>query len=226
MSDKREGEVVSKPVAYDQLLSHLLHVGETLLGETHSVFDRLSQELDLVTHGQVQLVLQEENAEQLPHATPPYIPVRFNGRFYGMLCIALDPADHFSPAIPWTMASPLAHLCGWLLYAIELAAMLPELRQLSTRTYQAPTSLSKSEADILALTCQGAATEQIATRLDITPATVRKHREHIYAQFSTHSMGETIFAAFATGLFYPLDDVRPRIMSSGPLAHPNGTHQD
>ncbi len=212
MSDKRKGEVVSKPVACDQLLSHLLYVGEVLQGETHGVFNRFAQEVALVTHGQVQLVLQEENAEQSPLATPPCIPVQFNGRFYGMLCIALDPADHFSPAIPWTMASALARLCGRLLYDLELAAVLPELRQPPTRAYQAPTSLSKSEADILALTCQGATTQQIATRLDITPATVRKHREHIYAQFSTHSVHETIFAAFVTGLFYPLDDVRPRIM--------------
>lgn len=213
MSDKQQGEGVSKPVAYDQLLSHLLYVGEVLLGETHGVFDRLAQEMALVTHGQAQLVLEEENAEQPPHATPPCIPVRFNGRFYGMLCIALDPADHFSPAIPWTMASFLARFCGWLLYALELAAVLPELRQPSTTAYQAPTSLSKSEATVLALMCQAAITEEIATRLDITPATVRKHREHLYAQFSTHSVGETIFAAFATGLFYPLDDVRPRLKS-------------
>jgi DNA-binding CsgD family transcriptional regulator len=212
MPDKRKGEVVANPVAYDQLLSHLLYVGEALLGETRGVFDRLAQEMALVTHGQVQLVLQEENSEQPPLATPPCIPVQFNGRFYGMLCIALDPADHFSPAIPWTMASPLARLCGRLLYDIELAAILLELRQPSTRAYQAPISLSDSEAEVLALTCQGSTTQQIATRLRIVPATVRKHREHIYAQFGTHSVHETIFAAFATGLFYPIDDVRPRIM--------------
>ena len=212
MPDKRKGEVVSKPVAYDQLLPHLLHVGETLLGETHGVFDRLSQEIDLVTHGQVQLVLEQETSEQPPLSTPLCLPVQFSGRFYGMLCIPLGPADDPSPAIPWTIASLLARLCGWLLYTIELTAMLPELRQAHAQAHQAPTSLSERERDILALMCQGYTSEATATRLHIVPATVRKHREHLYAQFGTHTVRETIFAAFNSGQFYPIDDVRPRIM--------------
>src|SRR6266851_10470656 len=116
MADKQKGEVVSEPVAYNQLLSSLFLLGETLLGEMNGNFDQLSQEIALVTHGQAQLVLQQETSKQSPLATPPCIPVQYNGRFYGMLCIALDPADSFSPAIPWTMASLLARLCGWLLY--------------------------------------------------------------------------------------------------------------
>ncbi len=72
MSDKQKGEGVSKPVAYDQLLSHLLHVGETLLGETQGVFDRLSQEIALVTHEQVQLILQQETSEQPPPPQPRF----------------------------------------------------------------------------------------------------------------------------------------------------------
>ena len=214
MPDKRKDEGVSKPVAYDQFLSHLLHVGETLLGETHRVFGKLSHEIDLVTHGQVQLVLQQETSEQPPLSTPICLPVQFNGRFYGMLCIALGLEDTPSPAIPWTIISLLARLCGWLLYDIEIAAFMPELRQPYTRAYRAPTSLKERERDILALMWQGYTTEKTATMLDIAPATVRKHREHLYAQFGTHSVGETIFAAFATGLFYPIDDVHPRIMSS------------
>lgn len=210
MPDKQKGEVVSKPVAYDQLLSSLLHVGETLLGETHEAFEQLSQEIALVTHEQAQLVMQQENSEQPPLVTPLCLPVQFNDRHYGMLCIALDPADHLSPAIPWTMASFLARLCAWLLYVIELAAMLPELRQ----AYQAPTSLSEREAAVLALMCQRYIAEEIAMRLHIVPATVRKHREHLYAKFGTHTVRETIFAAFASGRFYPTDDVHPRIMST------------
>src|SRR6266851_1641706 len=111
MSDKRKGEVVAQPVAYDQLVSRLLHAGETLLGETHGVFDQLPQEIALVTHGQAQLVLQQETSKQSPLATPHSLPVKFGGRLYGELCIAPDPADYLSPAIPWTIVSLLARFC-------------------------------------------------------------------------------------------------------------------
>ena len=227
MSDKQKGEFGSKPVAYDQLLSHLLHVGETLLGETQGVFDRLSQEIALVTHEQVQLILQQETSEQPPPPQPRFrFLVFFKNRFYGALMIEPDPANPVSPVIPFETASMLTQACGWLLYTIEVTALLPELRQPNTRAYRAPTSLSERERDILALMCQGYTTEGTATMLDIAQSTVRKHREHLYAEFGTHSVGETIFVAFASGLFYPIDDVHPRIMSSGPLANPNGTHQD
>jgi len=173
------------------------------------------------------LILPQENSEQSP---PPQSRFRFlvyfKNRFYGALMIAPDPANPVSPAIPVETATMLAQACGWLFYTIEVTALLPESRQPYTRAYRARASLKERERDILALMCQRYTTEKTATMLHIAPATVRKHREHIYAQFSTHSMGETIFAAFATGLFYPLDDVRPRIISSGPLANPNGTHQD
>ncbi len=213
MSDKRKGEVVANPVAYEQLLPHLLHVGETLLGETHDNFDRLAQEMALVTHGQAQLVLHQENAEQPPLATPHSLPVKFNGRLYGELCIASDPEDHLSPAIPWTMASLLARFCGWLLYTIELAAFMPELRQSYVQTYQARTSLSKREAAVLVLMCQGYTSEEIATMLHIVPATVRKFRERIYSRLGVHSEGEAVFAAFATGLFYPVAGLLPQIIA-------------
>jgi len=215
MPDKRKGEVVSKPLASEQVLSHLLHVGETLLGQTQGVFGKLSQELDLVTHGQVQLILPQENSEQSP---PPQSRFRFlvyfKNRFYGALMIAPDPANPVSPAIPVETATMLAQACGWLFYTIEVTALLPESRQPYTRAYRARASLKERERDILALMCQRYTTEKTATMLHIAPATVRKHREHIYAQFGTHSIGETIFAAFASGLFYPIDDIRPRVMSS------------
>jgi DNA-binding CsgD family transcriptional regulator len=214
MSDKQQGEVVANPVAYEQLLSHLLHVGETLLGETHGVFDRLAQEVALITHGQVQLVLHQENAEQPP---PPPSRFRFliffNNRFYGALLIEPDPADPVSPVIPLETVTMLTQACGWLLYTIEVAALLPELRQSYAQTHKARASLPEGEAAVLALMCQGYTTKKTATRLHIVPATVRKYRERIYRRLDVHSEREAVFAAFATGLFYPVADLRPRILS-------------
>lgn len=214
MSDKQEGEIVANPVASEQLLSHLLDAGEALQGETHGVFDRLAQEMALVTHGQVQLVLHQENAEPSP---PPPARFRFliffKHRFYGALLIAPDPADPVAPVIPLETVTMLTQVCGWLLYSLEVAALLPELRQPYALTGKARTSLPKRARDILALMCQGYTTRQIATTLHITPATVRKYREHLYRWIDVHSEREAVFAAFAIGLFYPVADLRPRILS-------------
>ncbi len=214
MSDKQEGEIVANPVASEQLLSHLLYAGEALQGETHGVFDRLAQEMALITHGQVQLVLHQENAEQSP---PPLSRFRslifFNNRFYGALLIEPDPANPVSPVIPLETVTMLTQACGWLLYSLEVAALLPELRQPYALTDKARTSLPKRAADILALTCQGYTTRQIATTLHITPATVRKYRERLYRWLNVHSEGEAVFAAFATGLFYPVAGLRPQIVA-------------
>ncbi len=189
MADKQKGEVVSEPVAYDQLLSSLFLLGETLLGEMNGNFDQLSQEIALVTHGQAQLVLQQETSKQSP------------------------PADYLSPAIPWTIVSLLARFCGGLLYTIEIAAFMPELRQSYAQAYKARTSLTERERDTLALMCQGYTSVEIAPMLHVVPATVRKFRERIYSRLGVHSEREAVFAAFATGLFYPVADLRPHIMS-------------
>ncbi len=215
MSDKQQGEIVANPVASEQLLSHLLDVGEALLGETHGVFDRLAQEVALITHGQVQLVLHQENSEQSP--LPPSrfrFLIFFKNRFYGALLIEPDPAGPVSPVIPLETVTMLTQVCGWLLHSLEVAAMLPELRQPHALTDKARTSLPKRAADILALMCQGSTTQQIATRLNITQATVRKYRERIYRWLNVHSEREAVFAAFATGLFYPVADLRPQMIAS------------
>src|SRR5260370_22400579 len=125
MSDKQKGEGVAKPVAYDQLLSHLLHVGETLLGETQGVFDRLSQEIALVTHEQVQLILQQETSEQPPPPQPRFrFLVFFKNRFYGALMIEPDPANPVSPVIPFEPATRLTRAFAVLLYSLEGTALM------------------------------------------------------------------------------------------------------
>src|SRR5260221_13838235 len=142
MSDKQKGEVVSKPVAYDQLLSSLFLLGETLLGEMNGNFDQLSQEIALVTHGQAQLVLQQETSKQSPLATPHSLPVKFGGRLYGELCIAPDPADYLSPAIPWTIVSLLAPFCGGPRLTIAAPTFFPPSMHSYIPAHKAPPPLS------------------------------------------------------------------------------------
>lgn len=56
--------------------------------------------------------------------------------------------------------------------------------------------LTKRQAEVLALLANGAGVEAIAARLYLSPATVRKHLEHIYARLDVHSRVEAIERAW------------------------------
>jgi DNA-binding CsgD family transcriptional regulator len=57
--------------------------------------------------------------------------------------------------------------------------------------------LSRRQAEVLALLAGGAGVEQIARGLFISPATVRKHLEHVYIRLGVHSRAEAIERARA-----------------------------
>jgi len=213
MAQKQKHDSDSNMGTYDALVLRLLHMGQELLGQKHGVFDRFSQEITLATQGKVHLTFNHQHPEQPSPAELAYrFPVQFKERFYGILSIAPEPADSFSPSIALVTASLLAQLCGWLLYAIEVAALMPELGKPYTHAYQARRTLTKRELEALALMCQGHDQQAIAGILHISPATVRKYREHIYAQFDVHEEHDIWFAAFSVGLFYPVDGLRPHIL--------------
>lgn len=201
-------------VDLDPLLLHLFRLAEELLGETQAVFDRFSQAVEFGTQGRVQLVLHRQNGARDASSNSPHrLHVQYKDRFYGMLYIASDPEHPGSPVIPSVAASLLAQMCGWLFYNLELAALMPELEESHTHAHLAGASLTKRELEVVRLMCQGYEQEEIVDMLHITKATVRKHREHIYGKLDVHSERATWFEAFSTGLYYPLDDLRPHILS-------------
>lgn len=57
-------------------------------------------------------------------------------------------------------------------------------------------SLTRREAEVLALLAKGETNKEIAVRLDVNPSTVKKHLEHIYEKLGVH----TRTAAAATAL--------------------------
>ncbi|HZO05371.1 MAG TPA: LuxR C-terminal-related transcriptional regulator [Solirubrobacterales bacterium] len=66
----------------------------------------------------------------------------------------------------------------------EVAAVTPE-RLL-------PLGLTRRQAEVLALLANGAGVERIARDLYVSPATVRKHLEHIYVRLGVHTRAEAI----------------------------------
>jgi DNA-binding NarL/FixJ family response regulator len=69
--------------------------------------------------------------------------------------------------------------------------------------------LTKREREVLALMCRGYNQEAIADLLCISPATVGKHRQHIYEQLGVHCERDALLVAYQTGLFSLIDDHLP-----------------
>jgi DNA-binding CsgD family transcriptional regulator len=57
--------------------------------------------------------------------------------------------------------------------------------------------LTQREAQVLRLLACGKRNEQIARELEISPGTVRKHLEHVYAQLAVSSRSEAVVRALA-----------------------------
>ena len=107
-------------------------------------------------------------------------------------------------AIPLPVAQLLAQTCSWILYAIEQSTFLQgQCHQLE---YQVNGPLTKREREVLTLMCRGYNQETIAELLCIAPATVGKHRQHIYEQLGVHSERDALLAAYLTGLFSIIED--------------------
>jgi len=132
--------------------------------------------------------------------------VQFSHLNYGTLVVAPDAAKSMEPALPLDTAQVLALACGWLLYTFEQAALVQgRCNQLDHLVYA---RLTKREREILVLIGRGYDRETIADSLSITPATVDKHRHHIYEQLGVHCERDALLAAYYAGIFSPIEAVR------------------
>ena len=195
-------------VTHVQYFLHLLNIGHQLQGQTQGVSNRLCQEVELITQGCAQLVLHYQGLSQRAQLPSPSqaagFPVQFGDLNYGTLYVALDPAQPTHPMIPAKVADLLAQLCGILLYAFEVSALLQvQYQHLEHHAYE---SLTKRQREVLTLLCHRCDREEIAKELSIAPATVDTHRQHIYVRLGIHNDRDVLLAAYQAGLFSPLED--------------------
>jgi len=190
-----------------QLVTHLLSLGQMLCGHVHGAATCLSQEVNLATQGRAQLLLGRQvsaKRTQLSASEVITLPVQFRHLMYGTLSVAFDAVYAEQLAIPLPVAQLLAQTCSWILYAIEQSTFLQgQCHQLE---YQVNGPLTKREREVLTLMCRGYNQETIAELLCIAPATVGKHRQHIYEQLGVHSEHDALLAAYLTGLFSIIED--------------------
>jgi DNA-binding CsgD family transcriptional regulator len=202
-SEQDQGNIVEDI----QLVTHLLSLSQVLCGQMQSGISRLCNEVRLITCERAHLYLGRQRTmlrSEMPPTAMWSQPVQFGNLAYGTLCIVADPIHTDSPSISLPVAHLLAQVCAWLLYTIEQSSFLQgQCQQLN---YQINGPLTKREREVLALMCRGANQEMIAELLCISPATVGKHRQHIYEQLGVHCERDALLVAYQTGLFSLIDD--------------------
>lgn len=192
---------------YLQQVAHLLSLSQVLCGQPDGAVARLCHEVRIITQECAHLSLSRHLPGRKTRLAPEIqltLPVQFSHIVYGTLCITRDTAHPNQASIPLPDAQLLAQICSWLLYTLEQATFLQS--QCQQLDYQIHGPLTKREREVLALMCRGYGQEAIATQLCIAPATVGKHKQHIYEQLGVHSERDALLAAYHTGIFSIIED--------------------
>lgn len=185
-----------------QLIVDLLGVGQRLCKQATGAAEQLCYEVIRVTQGNARLILSGQISpvgQQGPFPSSVSFQVQFNNRNYGTLDIAPDSQYLKLPALPLHLAQLLAHICGLLLYTIEMSVFIE--RQSQRIDLQYPEQLTRREREVLELICRGNDQQTIAEVLDIASATVDTYRKRICAKLGVHSERDIALAAYQANLF-------------------------
>jgi ATP/maltotriose-dependent transcriptional regulator MalT len=193
-----------------ELVTHLLSLGQTLCEQTHGAATRLCNEIKQITGERAQLTFGRQRSSKKGQGAANVLitlPVQFGNVVYGTLSITSDSGQAEQLSIPLSVAQLLAQTCSWLLYTLEQSAFLEgQCQQLD---YQINGPLTRREREVLSLMCHGYNQEAIAELLCIAPATVGKHRQHIYEQLGVHCERDALLVAYQVGLFSLIEDNFP-----------------
>lgn len=194
---------------YEQLVLRLSNLNEELFGQSRGVIERISQEITLLTSGYLS-ARWHQPGDAPPRSGPllavPSVPMQYGGRYYGELVTAIDPAQPTTPLVPLAKAQVVAHMCGWLIYSLEVAAFLGNQHVASSQFEP----LTRRERQILVLMSQRYDEQAIADALHIAPKTVQKHQENIFKRLGVHAAHHAILSGFLHAQFSPLASLSPR----------------
>lgn len=136
---------------------------------------------------------------------------RLRHRHPGLAIVALTGAEHWFPAAEVLLAGADEYLLKNQPGEAVIAALNRALARRGPRIAattavtgmppdQADISLTEREREVLKLLAEGHDLDQSARLLNITPATVRKHREHLYAKFGTTNVARLTLIAVRRGI--------------------------
>jgi ATP/maltotriose-dependent transcriptional regulator MalT len=190
------------------IVVQIMALGQIICKQVNGAVSRLCQEVRHATRNRAQLLIQKE--QEIKHASTKshvamVLPVQFGHTIYGSLNIGMDPRYSDQPAIALVVAQLLAQSCGWLLYTLEQSTFLQS--QCQYVEYQMHEPLTKREREVIELMFRGRNQDEIAAQLCIAPATVNKHRQHIYEHLGVHNERDAVLAAYHIGILSLLDDL-------------------
>ena len=133
--------------------------------------------------------------------------MHYGGRYYGELVSAVDPARPATPLVSLERVRVVANMCGWLIYSLEVAALLGK-QHVPPQQFE---PLSRREQEVLLLMSQNKDTRTIAALLEITPATVKKHRENIYRRLGVNTVPDAVLTGFLMAHYSPLASLTPHM---------------
>ncbi len=190
-----------------QLVINLLRISQTWCGQPDGGVEHLCQEVARITQGLVHLsVSRKKFAKRNKHSsyTTSIFPLQFRNTIYGILTVEKCSKNPESLAIPDLIVHLLVQICSWLLYSLEQAAFIEgQCKQLTARE---SIELTKRESEVVLLMCRGYTQDEIAEILSISPATVKKHKQHIYDQLGVHTERDALLMAYHTGNFSLVDN--------------------
>ena len=195
---------------YEQLVVRLYNLNVELFGQSSGVVERISQEITLLSRGYL-AVQWHQPGNSPPRSGPllptPSAPMQYGGRYYGELVAASDPAQPTVLLVPLAKMQVVASMCGWLVYSLEVAALL-ENQHVASSQFE---PLTRRERQILALMSQRYDEQAIADALQIAPKTVQKHLENIFKRLGVHAAHHAILSGFLQAQFSPLASLTPRV---------------
>lgn len=193
---------------YEHLLLRLRDLNEEMFGQSDGVIERISQEITQWSRGYLSVRWHQPGAMP-PRSGPlsplPSAPVQYGGRYYGELVSAVDPAQPALPLVPAEKAQMVANMCGWLIYNLEVAALLGN-QHVPSQQFE---PLTRRERQVLVLMSLRYNEPTIADALHIAPKTVQKHQENIFKRLGVHAAHHAILSGFLMAQFSPLASLTP-----------------
>ena len=193
------------------LTQYLLNVCETLLERGINVHDRLRQEIAKVTRGRARLLLGEPDGTKRVRPSSPNVAmslfVQFGRITYGTLLVEWQSGSSSEPALSRPTAEMVAHICGAVLFILELLWMVQSVTRKQDIVQFPPVtraSFTKRQWTVFMLMCQGYTQQEIAQILTIALSTAQKHRQAVYALLHVSDEREVALVAYQLGLFSPL----------------------
>lgn len=182
-------------------LTSLVQLTEQLAGQTRGVGQRFIEMVDALSDSRAQLVLLPDTMHPAATAALRWAhcaAVRFSAQEYGMIVALAPTSADTHPPLSSFETSCLAQACSLALHLLELAALIEGfLRRLPLTPIE---PLTQREQEVLLWMARGLEPEAIAATLHISPGTVDKHQEHIYAKLQAHSFVDAVLIAHRSGM--------------------------